>query len=85
MQLYDELVEKGIKISNHYSDLYFPVTKETTEILARYPLQQGNATTFKNQVEGGLWYDVPFAYLPYWAGKYPVVGAGYPDSEFFAQ
>jgi hypothetical protein len=66
MTLYEELTAAGIKTSNHESDLYFPITKESTLILAKYPTEKSNATTFTNQVEGGRWYDVPFAYLPWW-------------------
>lgn len=67
--LYQTLVDAGVEISNHESDLYFPVTKETTQILDQFPLQKGNATTFANQRPpnvGQRWYDVPFAYVPWW-------------------
>lgn len=64
--LYAALVAAGIPIGSHESDIYFPVTEETKAILKRFPLQKANAEVFKNQVEGGLWYDVPFAYLPFW-------------------
>lgn len=67
--LYTDLVAAGVKIANHESDLYFPVTPETRTILAKYPLEKGNATTFTNQVEGGLWFDVPFSYLPWWTRR----------------
>jgi hypothetical protein len=67
--LYAELVKQGITVHSHYSDLYFPVTEQTREVLARFPDQKGITTTFINQVEGGLWYDTPFAYIPYWEQK----------------
>ena len=64
--LYDEVMKAGIQVANHYSDLYIPVTPETTALIKKH----GNyATTFKNQVEGGTWYDVPMAYSPYWRSK----------------
>ena len=69
MTLYQEIVAAGIPIGCHESDLYFPVTEQSREILARYPLQKGNATTFINQVEGGRWYDIPFAYDPWWESR----------------
>ncbi len=67
--LYTDLVAAGIQTANHESDLYFPVTVESTAILARHPLQKGNATRFINQAPpnvGQRWYDVPFAYTPWW-------------------
>lgn len=67
--LYAALVAAGIEISNHESDLYFPVTPESKAILARFPLQKSNAKAFRNEAPpnvGQLWYDVPFAYEPFW-------------------
>lgn len=67
--LYAELIKNGITCHSHYSDLYFPVTEQTTAILKQFPVEKSNTTTFKNQVEGGLWYDTPFSYIPYWEQK----------------
>jgi len=67
--LYAELVKQGITVHSHYSNLYFKVTEQTTAILKAFPQDKGITTTFINQVEGGLWYDTPFAYLPYWEQK----------------
>lgn len=66
MTLFDSLKKAGVQYANHETDLYFPKTEETEEILKRYPVEHKNATTFRNQVEGGVWYDVPFAYAPAW-------------------
>ena len=70
--LYAELRAAGVPLGSHESDLYFPDTPETREILARYPLQQSNATGFINQAPpnvGEQWIDVPFAYDPFWGNK----------------
>lgn len=67
--LYEEIVAAKIPIASHYSDLYFPVTEQSTAILAKYPDNKKNTKYFVNQVEGGTWYDVPFAFLPYWEEK----------------
>lgn len=67
--VYEDLKAAGIPIANHESDLYFPVTEQSTRILSDYPLHKGNATVFTNQVEGGQWYDVPFAYVPWWTRR----------------
>lgn len=62
MSLYHCLTQAQIPVSNHESDLYFPVTPGTTTILSQFPLQQKNATTFIDNVTGKRWYDVPFSY-----------------------
>jgi hypothetical protein len=70
--LYSSIVAAGIPHSSHESDLYIPNTPEARAILARFPLEQSNATSFINQAPpnaGQRWLDVPFAYLPFWQGK----------------
>ena len=67
--LYTELLRGGVEISNHESDLYCPVNEITRKILANFPLELKNATTFYNQINGELWFDIPFAYLPFWENK----------------
>ncbi|MBC7818413.1 MAG: hypothetical protein IAG10_16120 [Planctomycetaceae bacterium] len=63
-RVYDECLAAGIPMANHYSDLYIPATDETRAILKKCDCI--TYRPFRNQVEGGTWYDVPFAYLPYW-------------------
>ena len=67
--LFETIKEAGIPFDSHESDLYLPATPQVREILNRFPLQKGNATSFINQVEGGQWLDIPFAYLPFWEAK----------------
>ena len=61
--LYAECVKRGIPMNNHESDLYVPATAETRELVQHFKM---SADTFQNQVEGGLWFDVAFAFLPWW-------------------
>lgn len=44
------------------------MNEQTKKLIAAYEFKT-NVTTFTNQVEGGLWYDIPFAYLPAWEAK----------------
>jgi hypothetical protein len=67
--LWSEVVRLGIPHASHETDPYIPVTDQTRELLKKFPLSDGNKTTFTNQVEGGLWFDIPFAYLPAWEAK----------------
>lgn len=66
MTIYEDLLAAGIQVSNHESDLYCPVTPESRALVRKHELM---VTTFINQVEGGTWYDIPFAYDPFWARR----------------
>jgi hypothetical protein len=67
MTLYEELIAENIEVSNHYSDLYFPVNDKTSEIIKK---RSGlNVRTFINNITNTLWYDVSFAYDPFWTNK----------------
>ncbi len=65
--LYDEIIARNIPHSNHESDLYIPVTPVTTALLEKYPLQKKLSSTFIHTKEKCKWYDVSFAFLPYWS------------------
>jgi hypothetical protein len=67
--LYETILAAGIQHASHESDLYLPDTVEVRAILDGFPLEKRNATRFRNQVEGGTWIDVPFAFLPFWERK----------------
>ena len=64
MSLYSELKEAGIQVDNHESDLYVKVSPESTTIIKKYKFRM--ITTFKSQIDNTLWYDIPFAYTPWW-------------------
>lgn len=51
------------RIASHYSDLYVRAGAEAYAILRKH-----NTTimTFRNNLDGELWYDVSFAYDPFW-------------------
>lgn len=63
--VYDQVVAAGVKTSNHCSDLYAEVTEESTAIIKNYAFKN-QVTTFINALDGKLWYDIPFAFSPYW-------------------
>jgi hypothetical protein len=63
--LWDEIEARGIPYDHHESDLYIPVTAETRELVSRYDKNR-TATVFKSQTDGKMWFDIPFAYLPWW-------------------
>lgn len=64
-EFYREVLELGVQVESHYGDLYIPVTPETTDLVARYG-SAPSVAVFKSQIEGNDWYDIPFAYVPWW-------------------
>lgn len=66
MTLYETLQSAGCEMDSHESDLYVRATAEATTILKRFPTQWENARAFTSQIDGKLWYDVPFAFQPWW-------------------
>ncbi len=62
--LYRKLVDAGIEVSNHESDLYFPVNDKTREIVKEF--KSKNITAFKSNIDGKLMYEAPFMFEPFW-------------------
>lgn len=69
MTLYEELKAAGIETDSHESDLYAPDTPEVVAILARYPTENKTSRAFVNQIDKKLWFDIPFAFTPFWQAK----------------
>ena len=65
MTIYEQMKAAGVQIDNHESDLYVPVNAATMQILDGYEHIQ-NVTTFIAQGTDEKWYDIPFAYDPFW-------------------
>ena len=71
-ELYDAMMnattptERG----HHASDLYIKATPSTTRIIDRYEYSS-QVSSFRDQTDPrrALWYEIPFAYLPYWQGR----------------
>ncbi len=67
--LYQELNSAGIETGNWQSDLYFPVTKESKEILSKFPNNKAIAKIFKSNIDGKYMYEVHFAFDPFWESR----------------
>lgn len=68
MSIYTQMVEAGVEIDNHESDLYVPRNETTIALLRQYEFKQ-NCSYFINQINGDTWIDIPFAYDPWWDEK----------------
>ncbi len=75
VSLYDRLTAAGFEIDHHESDLYVRVTPESRAIIDAWMADNGYGEgfrdTFTSQVDGHRYFDVPFAYQPYWEARTP--------------
>lgn len=73
---YDKLIEAGcepMQAHSNSSDLHVPVTPETTALVRDYQFKR-NVTVFTSNLDGEQWYDVPFAWEPFWDDAEEEVG-----------
>lgn len=69
LTIYEEIkkVLKPEDIDNYYGDLYCKITPESKRIVDNYKYKN-NVEIFRCEIDGllSLWYDIPFAYDPYY-------------------
>ena len=70
MAIYQKAVEsmQGNEIDHHQSDLYLKVTPVSQELVNNYEFK-GNVKRFYSRIDKSEWFDIPFAYSPYWMRK----------------
>ena len=70
MTLYQELVIAGCEIDKHESDLYVKECEKAMSIILRHFFCAGSTMKmpikFVSNIDGGVWWDIPFAYDPFW-------------------
>jgi hypothetical protein len=66
--IYSEAKRLGIPIDSHESDLYLKVTPESIELVKKYDISQINKQ-FTSQIDKTQWFDIPFAFDPFWENK----------------
>jgi len=64
-EVYHNAVANSIPMDHHESDLYLLVTPESAALIAEYEFK-ANVRVFRSNIDGRQWYDIPFAYLPFW-------------------
>lgn len=68
--IYKQLKAAGVPLDSHASDLYAKVTPESVPIVdQRRKRDHATISTFINQIDGCRWYDIPFAFDPYWEAR----------------
>lgn len=56
-------------IAHHESDLYLRKTPETEKLIDEYKFKN-NVSVFRDAIDHVLWYEVPFAYEPFFIERY---------------
>ena len=60
------LMKMNEKDIDHYnSDLYLRVNSISKKLIKEYNFKE-NVETFVDEIDHELWYDIPFAYLPFY-------------------
>ena len=67
MDIYKKAVEsmQGNEIDHYQSDLYLKVTPVSQELVNNFEFK-GNVKRFYSRVDNSSWFDIPFAYTPFW-------------------
>ena len=68
MEIHQELKEANVELDHYESDLYALKCPESEAIIERYVFKS-DVSIFKSEIDGRLWYEIPFAFLPYWEGR----------------
>lgn len=65
--IYKQAIKKmSEKDIDHYnSDLYLRVNSISKKLIKEYNFKE-NIETFTDEIDHELWYDIPFAYLPFY-------------------
>ena len=66
--IYQAMKEKNVPTYSHESDLYVPITDDSREVVRTYFFLK-NVTLFTSPIDGKGYFDIPFAYDP-WYDKF---------------
>mgnify|MGYP000856881618 CR=1 FL=1 len=68
ISIYEKAKELNIPMDRHESDLYLKATETAKKLVDEYEFKC-NVKMFKSQIDSTLWFDIPFAYDPFWSKK----------------
>ena len=71
MSIYTDMVQAGIEIDNHYSDLYVRDCPTARAIIANHGkrVDGWSVMPFISQQDNTAWIDVALEYSPFWESK----------------
>jgi hypothetical protein len=65
VSIHQKAVLAGLEIASHCSDLYIPVNAISAELVKLHG-HKSTLRQFTSQIDGKQWYEIAFAYDPYW-------------------
>ncbi len=68
MSIYTQMIDAGVPVDGHESDLHAKVTPESHEIIKSYG-PQVLVSVFISNLDGCAWYEILFAYDPWWENR----------------
>jgi hypothetical protein len=66
--IYEKCKKAGLQMDSHESDLYVIKNEVSEKIVSEYEHKE-NVKVFTSQIDKKAWYDIPFAYDPFWDKK----------------
>lgn len=69
--LYQAMQEAGVEIDSHESDLYVKETPAADAVIEE-AMRHDSApcfTRFRSSVDGSVWLDFPFMFVPWWESR----------------
>ncbi len=64
--LFDEAKSLELEIDTHCSDLYIKITPESKRLIEKHKSGWSKmATRFRSEIDGCIWFDIPFGYPHY--------------------
>jgi len=60
MTIYQDMIEAGVEVSNHCSDLYVLDCEAARDVLKKHGAR---STTFRNAIDGQIWRDIPLSFF----------------------
>ena len=73
MTIHEKLKAAGVELDSHESDLYAKVDDKSRPIIKEYEFEQ-NVKTFRSEIDGSMWYDIPFGNDDFWQKGYEAMG-----------
>jgi len=67
--IYKKMVEAGVEVRKHESDLYVPNNETTRAIIAEYEHKNSVTSFYCYDNVNDPWFDIPFAYDPWWDAR----------------
>jgi hypothetical protein len=68
MTTYQRALELGLTLDHYSSDLYVKDCKEAAQLVLSHEFPQ-NCTKFRSRIDGEIWWEIPFAYDPWWDAR----------------